>query len=1658
IRDTTLSSNPIKRTFTFHQTPSANHEAKPWWDQHRPHISLHGGAATRNDKNNPTTPASTTFQTTSIPSYAFSDRSIDTDCYNTDDELPVTRDVGELYDDDLNNDPDIDRDQEGDIKIVAHDSYRHSTWTTSSSESNSARVSQSPTQRQPSPLIESSAEVDRNWKKKDKGKEKALDNDRHNVHQYDYQHDRQHDNNDNNEDEDPSPLKRWKSKEKKRTKSLRDEGENGRFKRFLRGHKNKRIASPTIFDDPDLGWESDRIVGVRQPTSGVMTVSRNQKLATYHPILVESPFSSHVDLGDTNLGGRHVFVSSPASSILDGNDNSHNELERPEPSPIQSPPNDDNTNDNTNDNTRNSNNDNGKNHIKSALKTGHLSPGAWRKTTPSPSNRSGTTSPTLSSSSPRRNFIQRVSSWTTARESTPSASSRSLQIQTIQEGDEEDEKEEEDGEYFTLAKVISQDTESSGVGVCRPIGTIIREHQEQDAEAEEGAETYTSGNAVVKTSSPDKALKDPAVLERKQTSVSKDSKDSKETRDSKDTDLTHRESLATTAPKANKLFGRALFNRAPTVLKRRNDIHIGPEEHHPTSTICSLDKDCQFSPPIDSIRRQKSNKKQVRFLTKVQFASSRYSTLVAPSPVMKQDRMLVRRQVTERPGPHVFNAETARKMEMQSLGWREWWCVLKGPFDDKDSVKKSKKVSLGDNCTEKGRLEFYYNHKKIKASLILTSKTTINVYSSLDYSIAVTQNYRDAIGLTNYILRPRTISLACAWYMEIYTLLHGSPPIPSFIELGVPDFDVKIRVPIPDDPETESDDYLTEDDEEAGNGTALSFTLPLRGPGFIKHDTATANNDDTTVATSTTSASATTRQPQRYKTAISDFPARMASKTFYLQTNDDNTKKPTLVAPDEVTPKMLRSHALSLLKQVPDWTEVVSLWQDPKQHGDVALCWKRYDRIEWIYWDDRIFAETDNLHLRKDHIGFADGSDWIGKMDETVVGPQVLDKTHKLELRPITHYPSKVPVPNEKGKIEMLPEPDPIEGYLIRVSTFSGNPVQRFRRLYLTSHDHLLMYTVPIYSHSPGMQNAGQIDPEALVFCVTPHHSADPDHKDMAQSRSVRRLKAQVRSAQGFIDMTKIGSVRVLKVREWNEARHLSFKKNKERRSEEYESRMKKLSNTVKRMEGDVKEAMAQRRNERSKGQDQLLEQGQDPNLQKQPTIVVGEADNYFFPTEQTKPVEEQGSSSSQENQDHQNLQQQSAIGTDLAPIEPLASRLGKSFSIGTLNLDSQKRTQHELNHQQNQQRQDHGQGSLTVDHGTELQSVEPLSNRLANSSSTGHLNHHNKDRKGTNIMKKTATFVVDALHAGRRDPYEDSSVIEIEMEDGKSCVRFRAFNAEAARLWRDQLEKLAHYWKLRKHQDVRDHMAVAKSNSLQLSSEDDDEHHVTVGGGGITIEDWDNDRASVSPEIWNWCVVNGCRSVTKSGFVYFKPSVLKTFRKMFLVLTEGFLMLFHPHRRSKTGRIKPSTACRLSGIYSLKDIYIYSGHFSDEDTVHGTNDESEHLPRFFPDGLIVDDPDEDCTFSIWRGKRRKMFSHRGSALMTMSSRPVVGSSRVFGKHGLLSSMIKDGVVYGAPPRHCSVFRARSRPDLEEWVHAINNEIERIVRAERKRIHNTGHM
>lgn len=234
---------------------SRNHHCqapRPWWDQGssylRSHLSLHNlthsndQPATTSKAVNGATTAATSLKQTSIPqlSYTFSDDSNSEESYDTDDE-----EIDEYDSEEERQDYGQDR------KVVddADDYHGHDhDGDSSSSESLSAPVGDCFDESSSSGRQQPTTEREK-WRAIDKGKGKAVE-DGNNIEL------------DNFKTTTPgtSPLTGLRTK-KKRSKSLRDEGEPSGFRKLF-GHREGRHHQGQL-DSPDLGWESDEHRGSR---------------------------------------------------------------------------------------------------------------------------------------------------------------------------------------------------------------------------------------------------------------------------------------------------------------------------------------------------------------------------------------------------------------------------------------------------------------------------------------------------------------------------------------------------------------------------------------------------------------------------------------------------------------------------------------------------------------------------------------------------------------------------------------------------------------------------------------------------------------------------------------------------------------------------------------------------------------------------------------------------------------------------------------------------------------------------------------------------------------------------------------------------------------------------------------------------------------------------------------------------------------------------------------------------------------------------------------------------------------------------------------------------------------------------------------------------
>ncbi|KAI0947149.1 hypothetical protein AcV7_009650 [Taiwanofungus camphoratus] len=255
------------------------------------------------------------------------------------------------------------------------------------------------------------------------------------------------------------------------------------------------------------------------------------------------------------------------------------------------------------------------------------------------------------------------------------------------------------------------------------------------------------------------------------------------------------------------------------------------------------------------------------------------------------------------------------------------------------------------------------------------------------------------------------------------------------------------------------------------------------------------------------------------------------------------------------------------------------------------------------------------------------------------------------------------------------------------------------------------------------------------------------------------------------------------------------------------------------------------------------------------------------------------------------------------------------------------------------------------------------------------------------------------------------------------NVVRFEAHSCQTALEWIVRLRPLISYWKKRHQADALQEMDLA---------------HASTGRLRITPQKHLDESLDVAPEpmpdpqaplpelgsLFNWCVLDVCRSILKAGKIFGREGLLGPYRHLQLVLVSGKLVQF----RITSGK---SLHHRRHKIISLLDAYVCSGYFAAQYLPEGQYDpDAPPVARRYQDGLESDDHEEDTLFMIWYQPK----SDWGE--MQFPSRP-------------------SAPLYDIPPlsakRKLDVFRTRSRLERDVWVWAINSEIEKVIRANQDR-------
>ncbi|KAH9871062.1 hypothetical protein J1614_006636 [Plenodomus biglobosus] len=186
--------------------------------------------------------------------------------------------------------------------------------------------------------------------------------------------------------------------------------------------------------------------------------------------------------------------------------------------------------------------------------------------------------------------------------------------------------------------------------------------------------------------------------------------------------------------------------------------------------------------------------------------------------------------------------------------------------------------------------------------------------------------------------------------------------------------------------------------------------------------------------------------------------------------NAENTEEAMIKTMEEeqaVAGELIR-RCLEQLHDAPEWRGVLEEWMKDQRIG---LAWKRYDRLEWIH----------------------------GANERKMYGTIAMLKSHDLELRPKTHYPTTA-VTRKKHKT--LVEPVPVEGFLIRLTGQQGRAkrlgLMYHKQLYFASHDQYFVFSRPTKAtpppppRLPASDNAAVPPPQAVKDSIPESWAVNP--------------------------------------------------------------------------------------------------------------------------------------------------------------------------------------------------------------------------------------------------------------------------------------------------------------------------------------------------------------------------------------------------------------------------------------------------------------------------------------------------------------------------------------------------------------------------------------
>lgn len=245
-------------------------------------------------------------------------------------------------------------------------------------------------------------------------------------------------------------------------------------------------------------------------------------------------------------------------------------------------------------------------------------------------------------------------------------------------------------------------------------------------------------------------------------------------------------------------------------------------------------------------------------------------------------------------------------------------------------------------------------------------------------------------------------------------------------------------------------------------------------------------------------------------------------------------------------------------------------------------------------------------------------------------------------------------------------------------------------------------------------------------------------------------------------------------------------------------------------------------------------------------------------------------------------------------------------------------------------------------------------------------------------LLKVSANLIwgTNSKECSNEDTDFQENCFELIMVD-KTIVRLNVCTGKIRDEWIIRLKRISQYWTLKKFEDLK-RISLLREKNLTLLNTNDDQFEYVVAAQLMNLSSKQElSKAHADSRIYSISSYVLDKPILQCGYVYCRLLSGKQFKKLYAVLSPGFIVLYKVYNRSKVSRVaKNSAYYKKVKTIPLSTCYVFSqisrSHAAYTSTIEiDSKVDYSGVPRMYDDGWRSSEPTVQRLFTVWVGSKK---------------------------------------------------------------------------------------